>query len=502
MRVRSVGIDLSLQSSHRAEALDESGQQCGHLSFRTTPQGLEALAQLCTQSGDRLTVVMEPTGLAWLPIALFLRASFPQAVLVRAKEQKVVGLRRFLGGSAKSDRLDAITLAKLPLLDPEHLVPLVLPCPQIESLDRLTRRRDRLAASIGSRKTRIAALLLGWFPGLWDCFEDPWNPRARWVYRRKLNPFQLEKLAPGQLQQPMHRAAPGSSEALVAREALALRSWARQCAQVYRPAWQAGLLTQGLLSTWQQEVVLELDLLEQEEAQDQQLREEIQELYQRVHPHRELNTIPGIGPRVGPLLLAAIGDVHRFPSAKALRQWAGVMPRSHQSSHTQRLGLGMTKEGPPRVKRALYQAAHYARIWDPEMGAIYYRQMVELGKTHKQAMGVVMSHLLSRVYTVLKEERPYQLRDLEGNPVTMVAARSLIREQLRVPEEVRRLRRHNNRPMKKENLPPEVPFPSSGRGGKATVHEAAIAPQRDLPASTQKELTKLSPAAQSSPFTP
>ncbi len=40
------------------------------------------------------------------------------------------------------------------------------------------------------------------------------------------------------------------------------------------------------------------------------------------------------------------------------------------------------------------------------MGAIYYRQMVELGKTHKQAMGVVMSHLASRVYTVLKEDRP------------------------------------------------------------------------------------------------
>ena len=154
------------------------------------------MAQLCAQSAETLTVVMEPTGLAWFPIALFLRARFPQAVLVRAKEQKVVGLRRFLGAHSKSDRLDASTLAKLPLLDPEHLTPLVLPSPEMESLDRLTRRRDRLAASIGTRKTRISALLLGWFPGLWDCFEDLWNPRARWVYRQKLNPCQLAKLAP------------------------------------------------------------------------------------------------------------------------------------------------------------------------------------------------------------------------------------------------------------------------------------------------------------------
>jgi transposase len=209
--------------------------------------------------------------------------------------------------------------------------------------------------------------------------------------------------------QRLHQTSPSSTTAVVQREALAVRSWAKQCAQVYRPALQAGLLTQELLSTWQQEIVLELDLLEQEENQAQQLGEQIQKLYQQVHPQGELNTIPGIGPRVGPLLLAAIGGVHRFPSAKSLRQWAGVMPRSHQSSNTHRLGLGMTKEGPARVKRALYQAAHYARIWDPEMGAIYYRQMVELGKTHKQAMGVVMSHLLSRIYTVLKEQRPYQL---------------------------------------------------------------------------------------------
>jgi hypothetical protein len=122
--------------------------------------------------------------------------------------------------------------------------------------------------------------------------------------------------------------------------------------------------------------------------------------------------------------------------------------------------------------------------------------MTELGKTHKQAMGVVMSHLATRVYTVLKEERPYQLRDLEGNPVTMVEARSLVRERFWVPEEVRRLRRHQNWPKKKENLPQEVPFPSLGRSSETTAHEAANAPQRGLPATAQNQNIKLPAAAQ------
>jgi hypothetical protein len=90
----------------------------------------------------------------------------------------------------------------------------------------------------------------------------------------------------------------------------------------------------------------------------------------------------------------------------------------------------------------------------------------------------------------------FSIRDLAGNSLSRLAARSLIKEQLWVPEEVRRLRRHNHRPMKKENLPQEVLFPSSGRGGKTTAHEAASAPQRGLPASAGHQLIKLPASVQ------
>ena len=78
------------------------------------------------------------------------------------------------------------------------------------------------------------------------------------------------------------------------------------------------------------------------------------------------------------------------------------------------------------------------------MAAIYYRQMVDYGKTHKQAMGAVMSHLAVRVCTVLREQRPYEVRDLQGQPLTRLEAGRLINERFRVPEEVRRLRRRHH----------------------------------------------------------
>jgi len=63
---------------------------------------------------------------------------------------------------------------------------------------------------------------------------------------------------------------------------------------------------------------------------------------------------------------------------------------------------------------ALYQAGDIGRRWDPQLAAVYYREMVYHGKNHRQALGAVMSHLGARVLTVLKVDRPYELRDIEG----------------------------------------------------------------------------------------
>ncbi len=45
---------------------------------------------------------------------------------------------------------------------------------------------------------------------------------------------------------------------------------------------------------------------------------------------------------------------------------------------------------------------------------------------------------------MLKEDRPYELRDTEGNPISKGDARRLILSKYQVPEEVRRERRRRN----------------------------------------------------------
>lgn len=477
MAVRSVGIDLSVSGMHRAEAIDAAGERCGHLSFGTSPEGLAALADLCFQDEGTPTIVMEPTGLVCLPIMLFLKARCPGVKLVRAKEQKVAALRRVLRDHAKSDRIDALTLARLPFVDPEHLEPANIVSPEMQRLDRLTRRRDMESKSLANRKTRISSFLMGMFPGLWECFEDPFSPRARWVYRHWLNPFRKRRLTASRVEKVFKGLTPNCPAAVLQRESVALIAILGRLAETYRPAHEAGLMPNPSFDSWTDEISMELDLLESEERQISTLEEQIGALYRQVDPQEYLRSMPGMGPRVTPLLIAAIGDVGRFGSARAFCQWTGIMPRSHQSSHTQLQGLGMGKAGPARVKRALYQAAEFARRWDPELAAVYRRQMVDHGKTHNQAMGAVMSHLAARIYVVLKEQRPYVVRGIDGHSTTRVAAGKFIREHLRVPEEVRKTRRQHQRPAKK-TIREAILKAMEARQEDATAYEAATAPQR------------------------
>ena len=104
------------------------------------------------------------------------------------------------------------------------------------------------------------------------------------------------------------------------------------------------------------------------------------------------------------------------------------------------------------MRMALYQAGDIGRRWDPQLAAVYYREMVYHGKKHRQAMGAVMSHLGARVLRVLKEDRPYELRDPEGKLTSKDEAKKIILSQYHVSETIRRERRRRNSKNRRRSL--------------------------------------------------
>jgi hypothetical protein len=181
-----------------------------------------------------------------------------------------------------------------------------------------------------------------------------------------------------------------------------------------------------------------LRVVETEMARHAAVREEA---YRQVDPEQLARSLPGVGLLGGPTLVAAMGRPGRFPSAGSFRRYSGLTPKASEPGNSDTKGQAMSKAGASWLRDQLVMSANTARRFDPELARIYYVQMVERGAHHNKAVCIVASHLAGRAWTTMRRGRPYVVRDLEGNEVSVAQGKSIVAEHFTVPEEVRRRRR-------------------------------------------------------------
>src|SRR4029453_16302885 len=94
MQRRIVGLDLGVASDHTAVILDQTGAELGRRRVRPTRASLGALREAAltgAEAGVTVEVVVEPTGPAWRPVAVFFAATGD--VVYRVSTQKAADLR-------------------------------------------------------------------------------------------------------------------------------------------------------------------------------------------------------------------------------------------------------------------------------------------------------------------------------------------------------------------------------------------------------------------------
>ena len=117
-----------------------------------------------------------------------------------------------------------------------------------------------------------------------------------------------------------------------------------------------------------------------------------------------LTTLPGVGEFTALVILAEIGDITRFPSARKLAAWAGLTPTVRGSDLTVRHGH-ISKQGSAWLRWVLNQAAQTAKR-SPEFSATYAAIAKRRGK--KIATTAISRKLLTRAYHLLADtqDRP------------------------------------------------------------------------------------------------
>jgi len=126
---------------------------------------------------------------------------------------------------------------------------------------------------------------------------------------------------------------------------------------------------------------------------------------------RRLMTAPGVGPATSIRFLAAVDDVSRFPNARVLESYLGLVPGENSSSERRRL-TSITKAGATKVRWVLVQAAWAAwrhRKLDP---LVVWAQRVGERRGRRIAIVALSRRLAGVLYALLRDGSTYDAHHL------------------------------------------------------------------------------------------
>jgi transposase len=131
--------------------------------------------------------------------------------------------------------------------------------------------------------------------------------------------------------------------------------------------------------------------------------------------HQLLTSIIGVGDYTASVVLAEIGSIALFTSARQLAAFAGVTPQEHQAGTSVQGKTRLCKIGNVRLRKALYFPALNLIRRCPQIQAFRVR-LLAAGKTKMQVVGAVMHKLIRIIYGVLHSKQPFDPTKLCPTP--------------------------------------------------------------------------------------
>jgi len=149
-----------------------------------------------------------------------------------------------------------------------------------------------------------------------------------------------------------------------------------------------------------------------------------------------LLSFKGIGPMTAITLLTEIGEINDFSNAQKLVAFFGVDPSVNESGNFKGDKNKMSKRGTTLGRRVLYTIAlasiRKSKSGNPNNKVLYHYYNDQLGskKKKKVRLVAVMNKLLRYIFSVLKNQKPYEERDprihkkmfLESQHINQLAA--------------------------------------------------------------------------------
>ena len=371
-----VGIDVA-KNKHDLACLDSDGEIIlKNFRFQNSYQGFQALKE-CLETFDsdpfNLHIALEDTGHYAQNLVHFLQtldySVFTYNPLLIKEFVKSQTLRK-----TKTDKKDALTIARK--LRSDNVSERYRTDETMNELKELTRYQSRLIHDRSKAKTLYVRLLDLMFP---EFAKIVGNVHNNYVYELLENYSTPQKIG---------RAHFGSLlkiRYLTTKKACEIQEAARLTIGTSSAALQ--LEMKQLIST-----------IRHLASQIDEIQGQIDNLLNQIES--PILSIPGIGNRLGAIILAETRDIHNFKNPAQLLAFAGLEPAIYQSGQMDNRGH-MVKHGSSYLRYALIQAAKLTGIFSPHFKA-YLRLKISQGKHYNIAVTHVAKKLVRVIYTLLQ----------------------------------------------------------------------------------------------------
>lgn len=384
------GIDIA-KYKHEATVIDESGKALlDSISFSNTKEGCEKLLSLFERlsiSKEELLIGMEATGHYWLSVHAFLIELEYEVKVINPIQSEA--FRKMYIRQTKNDSKDSFIIAQIMRFGQFSTTSMSEEV--IVAMRQLSRYRLALVDACGDCKRRVIALLDQVFPEYSSLFSDIFGVTSKEILSQYPTPEDMLTVSTRKLTNLLEKASRGrfGKEKAEQLKSVAANSFGVSFAK-------------DAFSFQIKQLIEQLEFLEN---QVKELEEQIAVLLKQTGSY--ITTIPGIGETLGAIILSEIGDIHRFDAPNKLVAFAGLDVKVTQSGEFTGTRQKISKRGSPYLRRAIWLAASRAAFCDPILSE-YYQSLRARGKHHLTAVGAVSRKLCNTIYTILKEDRPWQ----------------------------------------------------------------------------------------------
>ena len=358
----AVGIDVS-KSKSTVAILDSYGTVLASpFTMAHTQSEMNALVKHLRELDGPITILMEYTGHYHYPVLKKLQSEGFPVCLINPYQMKKYGDVEI--HKAKTDKKDALRIATYALEKSYKLVPYSSMERKYEDLKFLSRQYSQRISYVTKLKVQLVNLLDQTMPGITKILPlTSRNPEkcALLLFIKRFRSFdEIRKIGKTRFLSSYTALMKKTSE----------RSASNKGLSIYELAIDSITTRGDDPYIWLSQTQC-VDLLAATQSAADEIIFQMRTIAETIPEYKILRAMHGVGDRLGPVILAEIGDIRRFHSGEALNSYAGNDAPPYQSGQFESRNRHISKRGSSALRKACYEVMQALKLTKPQDDPVY-----------------------------------------------------------------------------------------------------------------------------------